>query len=129
MDEWGSSNELRKSALGKTAVTGRIDYLYTLPENWDGYGASRIHLEYGEAMINYLDKVMSDNTPIPQIVPFSDGGVQAEWHVNGIDLEIEIGPEGFGALFTDFWAKGALEWDYKEIVSLKGYVDMLTRKL
>jgi len=33
---------------------------------------------------------MKPATPLPQVVPSSDGGVQLEWHEKGIDLELHI---------------------------------------
>ena len=42
-------------------------------------------------LLNALD----DNTIDPTaIIPTSRGGVAAEWHFGGIDLEIECGPDG-----------------------------------
>ena len=32
---------------------------------------------------------MRSETPLPSLVPTSQGGIQAEWHQEGIDLEIE----------------------------------------
>ena len=37
----------------------------------------------------WLRSIMEPSMPLPSIVPTNDG-VQAEWHCNGIDLEIEI---------------------------------------
>ena len=42
-----------------------------------------------------LAEILDDATPPPYIVPTWRGGIQAEWHQNGIDLEIEVDPEGW----------------------------------
>jgi len=45
---------------------------------------------------------MRDGTPVPSIVPTNSGGIQLEWHRNGVDLEIEvISARKFGVLFVD----------------------------
>jgi hypothetical protein len=63
--------------------------LLELPKNWDGYSARRVNPLHVIAAINLLTLVMTENTPIPSVVPTNCGGVQLEWHMNGIDLEIE----------------------------------------
>ncbi len=37
---------------------------------------------------------MRKNTIAPTVVPTVHGGIQLEWHTRGIDLEIEVSPEG-----------------------------------
>ena len=39
-----------------------------------------------------LASILDDTAPTPTIVPTWRGGVQAEWHTNGVDLEIEVDP-------------------------------------
>ena len=41
-----------------------------------------------------LASILDDTTPTPIIVPTWRGGVQAEWHKNDVDLEIEVDPDG-----------------------------------
>ena len=41
-----------------------------------------------------LAAILDDATPPPAIVPSWRGGVQAEWHRNGVYLEIEADPDG-----------------------------------
>ena len=40
-------------------------------------------------MFNLLAHILDHQTPLPSIVPTWEGGVQVEWHRNGVDLEIE----------------------------------------
>jgi len=61
-----------------------------LQENWDSYGASPISLLNAAFALNVLLEVLTEDTPAPSIVPTCGGGVQAEWHTGGIDLEIEF---------------------------------------
>jgi hypothetical protein len=73
------------SDVSKT-IQGFVD----LPENWNSYGAKRVQPELAEAAIRLLPKVIQSGTPKPEVVPTTAGGVQIEWHVGGIDLEIKI---------------------------------------
>ena len=50
-------------------------------------------------LIAVLVKVGDDRMPPPHIVPAWDGGVQAEWHRNGVDLEIDIATDGTAEFF------------------------------
>ena len=63
-------------------------------EDWDSYGASRIGLEGIIAAIRYVDSTFHDDAPAPSVVPTSGGGVQLEWHVDGVDREIEFSFHG-----------------------------------
>src|SRR5260370_40530609 len=68
----------------------KIGGFVDLPENWNSYGARRIQPELAEAAIHLLSKIVQPETPKPEVVPTTAGGVQIEWHVRGIDLEIQI---------------------------------------
>ena len=62
--------------------------------------------EYGEELVaasggkgndrlsEILKVILDEQAPPPSIVPTWVGGIQAEWHHNGIDLEIEVSPNG-----------------------------------
>ena len=49
--------------------------------------------------LTILAKILDSRTPPPSVVPTWDGGVQVEWHRNGVDLEIEISPDGNAEYF------------------------------
>lgn len=66
-----------------------LDRLMRLPDNWDRYGACRVHPSAAFTTLRMLAEVMTPETPSPSIVPTSKGGLQLEWHRNGVDLEIE----------------------------------------
>ena len=70
-----------------------------LEHNWDSYGASRIPKSRIHAVIDLLDRIMSDSTPPPAVVPTARGTIQLEWHRNGVDLEIDV----LGALSCDVY--------------------------
>jgi hypothetical protein len=64
--------------------------VFSLPHNWDSYGAPRIAFENVKYAFNLLVFTMDDNTPPPNVVPTPEGSVQLEWHEGGIDLELEV---------------------------------------
>ena len=47
-----------------------------------------------DSMLTILTKILDDQTPPPSVVPTWEGGLQVEWHRNGVDLEIEVNSSG-----------------------------------
>ncbi len=50
-------------------------------------------------MLTILIEFLDSRTPPPSVVPTWNGGVQVEWHRNGVDLEIEVSPAGDAEYF------------------------------
>lgn len=65
-----------------------------LPANWDSYGAHPVDLKAVAFAIEFLIQVMRKDTMVPVVVPTVKGGIQLEWHARGIDLEMEVSPQG-----------------------------------
>jgi hypothetical protein len=65
-----------------------------------------------QTALDALCLFMDQNSSLPAWTPTREGGVQLDWHENGIDLEIEFQPsssDGF-AVFVD--REGQIsEWD------------------
>ena len=53
-----------------------------------------IQLKLVANMLTILIEVLDSQTPPPSVVPTWEGGLQVEWHRNGVDLEIEVSPSG-----------------------------------
>jgi len=79
--------------------------LMRLPRDWNSDRAKQIDPRAIEKMLGLLLTVLESDTTPPAVVPTTRGGVQVEWHQNGVDLEIEAissgelefffsGPEG-----------------------------------
>jgi hypothetical protein len=64
--------------------------LLRLPPDWDGYGANVIDPQPLVAAYRFSVDFLRINSPAPQVVPLSSGGVQLEWHREDVDLEIEF---------------------------------------
>jgi hypothetical protein len=61
-----------------------------LPNGWDSYAGKPLRLDTGMFALQVLSSVMSESTPIPSLIPVASGGVQIEWHRNGLDIELYI---------------------------------------
>jgi hypothetical protein len=62
--------------------------LLTLPLNWDSYGAGPIDPRLVQEAMDFMNKLLGPSSPAPRVVPLSSGGLQLEWHRNGVDLEV-----------------------------------------
>ena len=82
-----------------------------MQENWDSYEASPIHESAILRAFNILSEIVnpSFSLPAPSVVPTAKGGIQLEWHRNGVDLEIEIYPYSGGAFFYERKGEEPLE--------------------
>jgi len=64
-----------------------------LPANWSSHGSPRIEDAAIVGAMRFLTYV-GHHSVAPLIVPTSRGGVQLEWHRNGIDVEVELPSHG-----------------------------------
>ncbi len=69
----------------------RIEALPFHEDNWSA-GAKRTDRKTVDHLVKVLVQILPDDAPPPAIVPTWLGGAQAEWHRNGIDLEISANP-------------------------------------
>jgi hypothetical protein len=79
----------------------RLSTLSQLRNNWDSYGALPIELTAHMSAAQLLGLIMSDDIPLPDIVPTPSGGIQIEWHMLNIDIEIEITANGHLSVFFE----------------------------
>jgi len=72
-------------------LMSRLGVFLRLSLNWNSYKSVRVNAQavYGAA---FLIRSLKERNgfPLPQVVPTASGGVQLEWHQNGVDLEIEF---------------------------------------
>ncbi len=98
------SGTLRASTLSEkmSPFLSRLTDLVRLPEKWDSYEARQIDRDVIVAALGVIHHSISLGAPAPSIVPTNNGGVQIEWHENGVDLEIDIiSPHRFEVVFED----------------------------
>lgn len=93
------------------AVGDRLQTLVDLPANWNSRGARRVTAQAVRTALAVLVNVMAADSRMPTIVPTVRGGLQLEWHGEGIDLEIEIDHPGGGAEVAFEDAETEIEFD------------------
>ena len=71
------------------AIHGIVDLL-TLQPGWNSYSAKPIPAPNAVRAVQLLAEFLDTATPPPVIVPTVHGGIQLEWHRNGVDIEIYI---------------------------------------
>ena len=79
----------------------RLTHLSKLRENWDSYGAEPISQGSIALAVQLSSEIMTEDTPMPTIVPTTRGGIQFEWHLAGIDLEVEVMSNGILAILNE----------------------------
>ena len=83
------------------AVLGKITSYLALKENWDSYRAAKINPYIAADALEFLAKNKSISFSIPHAVALPNGCVQLEWHINGVDLEIEFLGENQISVFCE----------------------------
>lgn len=78
----------------------RMRELVVLPVGWDGHDGQPVNIDVAEFAVQFLLQTLEPDSSAPQVVPLSYGGIQLEWHENGIDLEIEV--ESPNRIFVSF---------------------------
>ncbi|MBN1607239.1 MAG: hypothetical protein JW940_11445 [Polyangiaceae bacterium] len=71
-------------------VLHRCMALVQLEDNWDTYKGRRVEVLRADAACHLLGLLMSEDTPIPQVVPTPRGNIQFEWHLEDQYLELEV---------------------------------------
>lgn len=80
----------------------RLEALVDLPENWNSYGARQVSISTALDAMDLLARLYDLGLPSPGIIPTATGGVQLEWDVSGLELELVLGPGGeMFAMFDD----------------------------
>ena len=80
--ESGSMGELRNRVL------------LQLPRGWNSYDAEPVSVAAFEQATEFLTTYLVEGVADPVVVPTVRGGVQLEWHRHGVDVEVEISPDG-----------------------------------
>ncbi|WP_150002266.1 hypothetical protein [Iodidimonas gelatinilytica] len=67
-----------------------MNELTSLRRGWDGYDGIAVSFRCANFAANLIERLYVDGVDAPQLVPGSDGTVQIEWHMNHLDIEIDI---------------------------------------
>ena len=90
-----ASRPLDDASLSVHPATDRLTKIAKLPANWDSYGA----LPIDPRAIESARKLITALSHPPQIVPTTEGGIQLEWHRDGIDFDLVIPAHGGTGFF------------------------------
>ncbi len=83
-------------------AVARLKELLALQAGWDGHGGVPPRPDVARYCVQLMGRVLNPDTPPPQIIPLSHGGLQLEWHLGDVDLEIEVeSPGSVSFLFGD----------------------------
>jgi hypothetical protein len=89
-----------------------LNQLLDLPDDWDGDGAAPVDVTAARSAMDFLESIADLDTLRPEILPVPSGGVQLEWLVGGVGLEVEVTPSGqVYAIGIDRHGKVELEGD------------------
>jgi hypothetical protein len=66
--------------------------LLGLAPGWNSYSARPIAFESARRAIQVLAEFLCPETPTPAVVPTVRGGIQLEWHTQGVNIEVYVGP-------------------------------------
>ena len=90
-----ADDEPRNVTISPGWLAGKKDQLrafHSLAPNWDSYGAvptAPVAVNWAEELLQWF--AVADMPP-PDLFATVDGGVQIEWHIYGLNAEIEIRP-------------------------------------
>jgi hypothetical protein len=82
-------------------IATRLSELEQLADGWDGHGAIAPTGDVLVASFREFGSVIPSQAPEPSIFPTTVGGVQFEWTVGDVHLELEYLPDGV----VDGWAE------------------------
>ena len=78
-----------------------------LGPDWDSYGARAVSPRAFVRLLPLLPTLLTDETPVPSVVPHPSGGLVLEWHQGGYDLEVSV--SGTGAIRWSLSTAGDVE--------------------
>ena len=82
-------------------VAERCSELFALRTGWDGYVAPQVDADLIQKAWDFIRAAARSVSAAPSVVPTVSGGVAIEWHVPGIELEIELTSSGAIVLLED----------------------------
>lgn len=78
-----------------------LNRLFSLPAGWDGFSSDAVTIDAIQEVVTVLLAIIDEFSLAPQFFPLRDGGIQAEWHVSGNDIEIEVSGTGETYVFAE----------------------------
>jgi hypothetical protein len=72
------------------SLQNRLNELVSLQPGWDGYTGRPVSYTVAAFAAAILNELHISGVQVPSLVPGSDGTLQIEWHVNNIDIELDV---------------------------------------
>lgn len=69
-------------------VNVKLAELTKLLHGWDSYEGKPTERTVADKASEWFSAVFEPELPAPQVVPCGDGGVQLEWHIGGLHVEV-----------------------------------------
>lgn len=88
--------------------------LQQLPRGWNSHGAEPVSDAAFRQTIRFLAAYVVQGIASPTLVPTVRGGLQLEWHRRGVDIEVEVSPDGS----VSWWAEDRQSGKENEAVLL-----------
>lgn len=101
-------------------IDRRISDLMSLAPGWDGEGSVPVSCETALGAWQFVLSHVAHETPEPQIVPTSSGGLQFEWHLLGITLELRFDPNEEASFYYECAGEHELEGSIGDDLNLVG---------
>lgn len=98
---------------------GTLNKLMALKEGWDGYDGLPTLARVAEHTRMFLEEVEAYTSSAPDLVPLPNGGVQLEWYIGEVEIEVEIEPDGTTTILFECRADGR-----SEEIELGGSLDL-----
>ena len=90
---WGLGVVKSPAAEWTREILERVDRFGRLEAGWDGGKSPAIGNEVQELARQIVLRVAAaEDMPRPHVAPVPGGGIQVEWHVGNVELEIEVLP-------------------------------------
>jgi hypothetical protein len=101
-----------------TPVMRRLGQILSLSDNWDDHRGRAISPQSADAALQFLYAVMRSETAPPSVLPTSDGGIQIEWHRDGLDVEVLFSGDEEDGLYVYERATDS-EWEGDPVVGFR----------
>ena len=98
---------------------GALNKLTSLEKGWDGYDGSPVLPRVAEHARLFLEEVQACTKIAPELVPLPNGGLQLEWYVGEVEIEVEIEPDGATTILFECRSD-----ERSEEIALEGSLDL-----
>ena len=76
--------------LWNDSVIRRLEALSSMQLGWDGFSAAPVRPDVAYFTSQFLSGVLDSASTPPTILPLHSGGLQIDWHLETVDIEVTI---------------------------------------